>query len=781
MSEELPEIPTERQLKKKQRPKISKGDRVGAKAENWYNAGHEVACKFPIMHGTVISVTDFSANVFWDVDEMQSPIGIDKLEILPDGAEFQDNKIINNPSIFKKKSSGKKKATAVVRNIRSRKDTDDYQPSSDDPSPSEEAQLSRSPIKIVNKKTHKNLKKTFTKVVTQSSTEKGKPKIVNQKKKPTGKQKLLSKKCSGGESVQPGVKTTDIERSEDTDSDSSESEFESDLDASEHSEAEPSSSKKAPKTAEERLAERLKAEKDFGWKEGERVIDVRCSVQGNTVDYGPRLKNYDPTKTSVLDYFCHFFPFKYLRETVLPFTNKKGQDLYGSGVWKELTVGEFCLWLGVRFTQLYIKLPNIVEYWNTTTDGVFPALDMGRYISRTRFFQINAALTLAETDDTEEQVITLIKKLNETFQEAITPGSCLTVDESMIASRHIGLRGQKKIKRKPRPVGIEIKNLADSRSKINLVLEKNQEKSVMAKMPYVDQFGATTATTLRLTEPYHGSGRVVFGDSWFGSVKTCMELKKVGIYSTVVVKTAHKNFPKEIFMTMGAVNQGEFKSLELKDQGLIAVKYMDIKEKSLVSSFSTTIPGKPRIKISKRTKEKTIIPRPKIFSEYCEQAGAIDIYKHYRTGGTGLEDSWKTISPLLRQFAGLLGFVETNAFLAKKFFEDKAFDHGQFRKNLANELLTNSLDKATLGLVLRYKGKQRLAEDHRLERMLSKQKCFSCSNKGELRVEHKTIWCCACTGPKRPICSPNTGRNCYTDHVETGLFPTKKYRKKVMA
>ena len=87
-----------------------------------------------------------------------------------------------------------------------------------------------------------------------------------------------------------------------------------------------------------------------------------------------------------------------------------------------------------------------------------------------------------------------------------------------------------------------------------------------------------------------------------------MELKKVGIYSTVVVKTAHKNFPKEIFMTMGAVNQGEFKSLELKDQGLIAVKYMDIKEKSLVSSFSTTIPGKPRIKISKRTKEKTIIP-----------------------------------------------------------------------------------------------------------------------------------------------------------------------------
>ena len=233
------------------------------------------------------------------------------------------------------------------------------------------------------------------------------------------------------------------------------------------------------------------------------------------------------------------------------------------------------------------------------------------------------------------------------------------------------MKGKKKIQRKPRPIGVEIKNLADSRSKINLVLEKSEDKEAMADKKWVSEHGATTACTLRLTFPYHGTGRVVFADSWFGSVKTAIELKKVGLFSTLMVKTAHKNFPKELFAAEGTVECGKTKYLIQKSEGLLAARYQDKKEKQLVSTFATTLEGPPKVKKSRRTGEIRTTPRPKIFSDYCEHAGAIDIYNHSRTGGTALEDSWKTLSSFLRQIAGLIGFVETNAYVASKFFGDK--------------------------------------------------------------------------------------------------------------
>ena len=37
----------------------------------------------------------------------------------------------------------------------------------------------------------------------------------------------------------------------------------------------------------------------------------------------------------------------------------------------------------------------------------------------------------------------------------------------------------------------------------------------MKDKEYTDVYGATTATTLRLTEKWKASGRIVVGDSWF--------------------------------------------------------------------------------------------------------------------------------------------------------------------------------------------------------------------------------------------------------------------------
>ena len=63
---------------------------------------------------------------------------------------------------------------------------------------------------------------------------------------------------------------------------------------------------------------------------------------------------------------------------------------------------------------------------------------------------------------------------------------------------------------------------------------------------FIKPCGATTATKLRLTQPYHGSGRRVIADSRFGSVKCASALMKNGLYSIMLAKTGHKDFPREL-------------------------------------------------------------------------------------------------------------------------------------------------------------------------------------------------------------------------------------------
>ena len=77
--------------------------------------------------------------------------------------------------------------------------------------------------------------------------------------------------------------------------------------------------------------------------------------------------------------------------------------------------------------------------------------------------------------------------------------------ESMIKSFHRDLHGKMKILRKPRPVGNELKTVSDASTHIVLHMELHEPKEDMAEKEYVDEFGATTACCLRITEYWKGN------------------------------------------------------------------------------------------------------------------------------------------------------------------------------------------------------------------------------------------------------------------------------------
>ena len=232
----------------------------------------------------------------------------------------------------------------------------------------------------------------------------------------------------------------------------------------------------------------------------------------------------------------------------------------------------------------------------------------------------------------------------------------------MISSYHRNLSGKMKIQRKPRPIGVEIKGLADGKTKIILNIEKHEAKEKMQNKDFVNELGATTACSLRLTKPYWGTGRTVIADAWFGSVKCAIQLRNRGLYSIMVVKNNSMYFPnsllekilettqqvdekkegskitKELQGTLQERNlkRGEWVSAVCKmDNNYdLASRLKDLKEKKLICMAGTSSEDTPRITLSGKE-----VSRPNVGVEYANSSAAVDIYNHVRTGGTGIEDT----------------------------------------------------------------------------------------------------------------------------------------------
>ena len=310
-------------------------------------------------------------------------------------------------------------------------------------------------------------------------------------------------------------------------------------------------------------------------------------------------------------------------------------------------------------------------------------------MSRHRFESILQYLQFSFDEDPDTQVLVFLDAVNSNFKKALTAGTYITPDESMVKSFHRSLKGKIKIIRKPRPIGNELKTLSDGASNICIHAELYEGKDFMKDKPYVKEFGATTATTLRITEHYHGTGRIVIADSWFGSVKCAVQLYNRGLYSIMLVKNNSVDFPKERLAGID-LERGEHYAFNATKDGvqLQACRFVDLQIKDFISTCSTVLPGNPR-----KTRHHGDIPRPKVAETYLKYSASIDIHNHVRTGSQALEDAWKTHNPRHRQIGGILGFCFTNAYQAYNYFKEKV-DHYEFKIAAVQQMITFSTQGA---------------------------------------------------------------------------------------
>lgn len=268
---------------------------------------------------------------------------------------------------------------------------------------------------------------------------------------------------------------------------------------------------------------------------------------------------------------------------------------------------------------------------------------------------------------------------NKHWSDCVTPSWLLVIDEAVIPWDGEDMPGWIIIDRKPRGKGRELRIICDALTRIVLrvdVMEGAKERfgRLEHKKEYLDQYGASVATQLRLTKPWHGSGRCLIADSWFGSVEAVVALRDVGLFAIEQVKQVHKGFPSAWLKSqLESTSRGDHIVLQttVKEYPIMALAHNGPggKPHLLVCTFSTSLPAnkytymKRLLKGAWTTHFERAIKQPAGTSLYRLFWNIVDYVNKMRVNGgkgrqgVGLFDVWSTRQWHIRDIVGLLGTV----------------------------------------------------------------------------------------------------------------------------
>jgi hypothetical protein len=418
------------------------------------------------------------------------------------------------------------------------------------------------------------------------------------------------------------------------------------------------------------------------------------------------------------DYFFHFMPRAEIPVIAARSNTARVRDANAK---KQASISEHEIVVCVGYL-LAMTVDNvsckrsIFRVEHDEDDRLFPAPAFGaRFgMSKHRFEFVLRWMRFGDDDAKDKwgPIRGLVAAFNKAREEGFKPGWRMCLDESVSAWRGSngevragGMPHVVKIVRKPKGVGCELVDIADAESGVIMRLEIAEGKDAERAKEYAGDFGHGTAVTLRLTKPWHGSGRLVVADSAFASVKTAVRMRKVGMHFIGMVKTAHSKYPKKYFDAMkrelGVLERGDMRSLTATVDGedIAAHCWFDNKPKQFVATCGTTIVGEPHSKKRWRNNEDGTstsftkdVKRQCVAADYFDAAAVIDIDNHYRQGGLSLEESWGTTRWDHRVAATIIGMCEVDAFLAYSRFEGEdaaKMTHGEFTETLALQLIRN--------------------------------------------------------------------------------------------
>ncbi|KAK3258694.1 hypothetical protein CYMTET_32271 [Cymbomonas tetramitiformis] len=468
---------------------------------------------------------------------------------------------------------------------------------------------------------------------------------------------------------------------------------------------------------------------DIVWKLG--GMEACQRDQGRWIDEDPKIRwdrvleaKPELNDTFFLKYFCAFFPY-----TTLPWwckeVTQRGRAKYRNLFItrnRDFTPGLFFVFIGNFFYMA--QHPGVPRraYFNET--AVFPevAHNLSRFgLTYTDFEHVIEALELpqytagmaAATDNKKlfapkcgpplgtpsPDEFVWVRRFIDTWNAWIAwtyiSSHILNPDETMIRwlSKY-GLPGLMFVRRKPDPLGHELKNVSDALSRIMVWVELQEGKDRDRLKNYVREYGATTAFALRLVDAMNlvGKGKKLIMDSWFGSVKASALLLERGTFLVAIVKTNTKFYPLASLKTLAstidkkthstrAVSMTTDLKLDSGTKQILALYHLGPAGSVLpvVATCGISLRGADRqydahqkLSTGERKIEQRVCTQPGVVADYKKHFHIIDDINQ-QTNQTGrLDEAWKTHYWPHRDLAKFLNISKVNALNAWGFFGDAA-------------------------------------------------------------------------------------------------------------
>ena len=507
---------------------------------------------------------------------------------------------------------------------------------------------------------------------------------------------------------------------------------------------------------------------------------------------------HSPRDMTPYHFFSWMFPAGHLNDIV----NGTNERLTRHGM-KGTTAGEVLKFFGILILMSRFEFSDRRSLWARNSPSKFiPLPAMGAIMTRSRFEDLKRHLSFSGVGEDAVNVTNrwnlvsgFVKALNEHFQFHIRPSHAICIDESM--SRWYGLGGDwidvglphyVALDRKPES-GCELKTAACGKSGMVLNMEITLSAEETREKAYEGTVGHGTAVTLRLTEPWFHTNRIICGDSYFASVEAAKYLLEKGLKFIGVVKTATREYPMKYLSNQEMQSRGQHISMVSQldnGQELMAVMWLDRERRYFVSSTGTTNLGTPfyrerwRKRNGKTTLESEETDIPEVCQEYFKTCAAIDEHNRCRQDELKLEKKIEVKDWSWRVNTTLLSIAIVNAWKLYKGARGarESMKPNDFYCALADGLIENNMDSialrqrcpsedsddevvSQLGAELMVTLRKRMKEDGSVTNAAYQARCKICKKK----TKYICAGCKRISGLETYICNRDTGRSCHQEHV----------------
>ena len=301
----------------------------------------------------------------------------------------------------------------------------------------------------------------------------------------------------------------------------------------------------------------------------------------------------------------------------------------------------------------------------------------------------------------------------------------------------------------------------------------------------------TVVLMLEMTEPIHGSGKVVTMDSGFCVSAGILAMHAHGVYGQALIKKRGRYWPRGVpgaFIDNHFRNKGigEKETLVQNIDGINFLIHCQKEEKYVTKMMCTygLIADTEHITYRRINGEWKSFPYPEVISRHMKAKHWVDDFNNRRHDPICLADTFRTKWWPHRQFTFILGVAEANANNSRaRARGEPALSQNDFRKKLAKEMLENKIqDDGTCAHspIRAHKRNKRDMETYKLvprPPFTSHLWDFRADAYKKVRTQYLKSPCNRCKKEVRTVCTcdPHVTwcGECYVDHCRE-VHPTRE-------